>query len=263
MLYGQNVRAIALSAESNTIGGLVHPNTFPMELIMIRRTSVLLSLTIALALGTSAPPLAAQTASKPAQSATNESKATALDRLYGEYWEETLKLNPIQATFQGDPRYNDQLPNFLTEASRRESSEFNLRWLKKIEALGPDGLDGQDRLSYDIFIKGAKDTLEGEQFPNHLMPINQFNNLAGFAAQLGSGTNAQPFKTVKDYDNWRTRGSKFAPILDQAIVNMREGTAESFDAESVAAIRCTDRGSSRQDPVLGADQEHADYVLGG
>ena len=187
--------------------------------------SVLLAIAIAAAVaglaGIPAPAHAAGGKAPPA--ATAESKAQTLNRLYGEYWEELLRLNPIQATFQGDPRYNDQLPNFLTEASRRENSEFNARWLKRIEAIGADGLDGQDRLSYDIFVKSAKDTLESEQFPGYLMPMNQFNNLAGFAAQLGSGTNAQPFKTVKDYDNWRARGAKLAPIMDQAIVNMREG----------------------------------------
>lgn len=190
---------------------------------MLPRTSTLLTLAIALAIGASAPPLAAQTTSKPAQSATAESKAATLNRLYGEFWEESLKLNPLQATFQGDNRYNDQLPNFLTEASRKEAHDFTVRWLKRVEAVGPDGLSGQDRLSYDIFVKNAKDTLEGEKFPGYLMPIDQFNNIAAFAAQLGSGTNAQPFKTVKDYDNWRARGAKLPPIFDQAILNMREG----------------------------------------
>lgn len=164
---------------------------------------------------------AAQPAAKPV--ASSESKAQSLNRLYGEYWEELLRLNPIQATFQGDPRYNDQLPNFLTEASRRENHEFTERWLRKIEKAGAGGLNGQDLLSYEIFVKNAKDSLEGEKFPSYLMPIDQFTNLGGLAAQLGSGTNAQPFKTVKDYDNWRARGSKLAPIFDQAIVNMREG----------------------------------------
>lgn len=158
-----------------------------------------------------------------AAAATSESKAAQLDRLYVEFWEASLKLNPLQATFQGDNRYNDQLPNFLTEASRKEAHAFTVHWLERAEAIGPDGLGGQDRLSYDIFVKNAKDTLEGESFPNHLMPIDQFNNIAAFAAQLGSGSNAQPFRTVKDYDDWRARGGKMAPIFDQAIVNMREG----------------------------------------
>ena len=188
------------------------------------RPSSRLVTAIAVALIATAPFVPQTQAATPqTQSATAESKATTLDRLYAEFWEASLKLNPLQATFQGDSRYNDQLPNFFTEASRKEAHDFAVDWLQRVETIGPDGLRGQDRLSYDIFVKNLKDTLEGEHFPTHLMPINQFNNLAGFAAQLGSGTNAQPFKTVKDYDNWRARGAKLAPIFDQAILNMRDG----------------------------------------
>ncbi|TXH72080.1 MAG: DUF885 family protein [Lysobacteraceae bacterium] len=152
-----------------------------------------------------------------------DAKAQRLNAMYAEYWEEVLCLNPLQATFQGDSRYNDQLPNFLSETYLQENHSFTERWLKKIEAIGPDGLSGQDRLSYDIFVKNARDSLEGEKFPAHLMPINQFGNIAGFVAQLGSGASAQPFRTVADYDNWRARGGKAPAIFDQAITNMREG----------------------------------------
>ena len=185
------------------------------------RRHALLAVAVAFALtGTVALPAAAADAP---QAARAETKAQKLDRLYEAYWEETLKLNPLQATFQGDSRYNDQLPNFLTAEFRQQAHDFTVRWLKTIEDVGPEGLSGQDRLSYDIFVKNAKDSLEGEQFPGHLMPMNQFTNLAGFAAQLGSGTGPQPFKTVKDYDNWRARGAKMPAIFDQAIANMREG----------------------------------------
>lgn len=184
-----------------------------------------LTLAIALILGAAAAPAVAQAAdaADASSAAGDTAKAQRLEALYDEYWEETLRLNPIQATFQGDPRYNDQLPNFLTEQSRRENREFVERWLKRVEGIGPDGLEGQARLSYDIFVKNAKDALEGERFPGHLMPINQFGNIAGFAAQLGSGSSAQPFKTVQDYENWRKRAAKLPEIFDQAIVNMREG----------------------------------------
>ncbi len=196
---------------------------------MAARTSALLAFAITLALAAAAPEgvqaanRASVIANAAAQPAGDAAKAQRLEALYEQYWEETLERNPLQATFQGDPRYNDRLPNFLTEQSRRESREFTERWLKKIEAIGPEGLTGQARLSYDIFVKGAKDSLEGERFPDHLMPINQFRNIAGFAAQLGSGTSAQPFKTVKDYDNWRKRAAMLPEIMDHAILNMREG----------------------------------------
>jgi uncharacterized protein (DUF885 family) len=154
-----------------------------------------------------------------------ETKAARLDALYAQYWEESLKLNPLQATFQGDSRYNDQLPNFLSPASRDQTHDFNTTWLKKIEAVGPQGLEGQALLSYQIFVRDAKNALEGEKFPGWMQPVNQFYNIASIAVMLGSGTGAQPFKTVRDYDNWAKRAAKMPAIFDQAIVNMREGVA--------------------------------------
>ncbi|WP_134980709.1 DUF885 family protein, partial [Xanthomonas axonopodis] len=39
----------------------------------------------------------------------------------------------------------------------------------------------------------------------------------------GSGTGAQPFKTVKDYDNWSRRALGIPDLFEQAIANMRAG----------------------------------------
>ncbi len=72
-------------------------------------------------------------------------------------------------------------------------------------------------------MRDAKNSLESEQFPGWMMPVNQIGSIASFAVQLGSGTSAQPFKTVKDYDNWLARGDKLPVLFDTAIANMREG----------------------------------------
>ena len=164
-------------------------------------------------------------------------KAAQLERMYGQFWEESLKLNPIQATFQGDPRYNDQLPNFLSADYRKRSHEFTRRWLDKVQKVGRDGLDGQALISYEIFLHDARSALDGEQFPSELIPINQFYNLANLAVMLGSGTGAQPFKTVQDYDNWSKRASKLPAIFDQAIANMREGVAKGVVQPRVLMVK--------------------------
>ena len=167
---------------------------------------------------------AAQTDAAPAApSATQDDKAARLDALYAQYWEENLELNPIAATFQGDPRYNDRLPNSLSAEYRQKTHEFNTRWLATVEAVGPEGLAEQDLISYQIFVRDAKQELEEEKFPGWLQPVNQFRNFAGMMAQFGSGTSAQPFKTVKDYDDWLKRASRIPMLLDQAIANMKQG----------------------------------------
>ena len=185
---------------------------------MILRPLVL-ALALTLAGGATAPAFA----DTPQVTAIQQAKAAKLNALYDQYWEEVLKLNPIQATFQGDPRYNDQLPDFGSAAFRKQQHDFTARWLKTLQDIGPEGLQGQDLLSYQIWVRDAKNSLDSEQFPDWMMPINQMGSLASFAVQLGSGSGAQPFKTVKDYDNWLARGNKLPQLFDTAIANMREG----------------------------------------
>jgi len=151
--------------------------------------------------------------------------ASRLTRIYDEYWDASMRLNPLQATFQGDSRFNDHLPNFLSPAARQQAHDFMVQWLGKVEAVGPDGLQGQDLLSYEIFVRDARMSLAAEQYPAWMLPINPYNNLASIIAVLGSGAGAQPFRTVKDYENWSRRSLGVPDLFDQAIANMREGMA--------------------------------------
>jgi uncharacterized protein (DUF885 family) len=160
---------------------------------------------------------------KPRAAPVKVDKATQLNSLYDQYWDASLKLNPLQATLQGDTRYNDQLPNFLSAAFRQQSHDFATEWLTKIEAIGPDGLSGQDLLSYEIIVRDARNALAAEQFPSWMLPINQYYNVANVMAILGSGTGAQPFNTVQEYNDWSRRSLGIPELFDQAIANMREG----------------------------------------
>jgi uncharacterized protein (DUF885 family) len=182
-----------------------------------------LPLAIALILGAATVLPSTAFAQAPASTATQNAKAARLNTMYEQYWEELLKLNPLQATFQGDARYNDQLPNTMSAKYRQQMHEFNTRWLTQVKDVGSDGLDGQDLLSYEIFVRDREDSLEAEKFPTWQQPINQFYNFASTFVQLGSGTGAQPFKTVKDYDNWLKRAAQAPALFDQAIANSREG----------------------------------------
>ncbi|MCD9028076.1 DUF885 family protein [Luteimonas sp. BDR2-5] len=150
-------------------------------------------------------------------------KAGRLTALYAEFWEETLQRNPVLATFQGDMRYNDQLPDFGSAEYRAQTREFNERWLKQVEAIGEAGLEGQDLLSYRIFVEERRTALEAERFPSWMLPVNQMGSVVTYAVMLGSGQTAQPFETVQDYDNWLKRGARLPVLIDTDIANMRAG----------------------------------------
>ena len=170
-----------------------------------------------------APAQASPTAVAEAPVENAAARASRLTTLYAEYWEELLKLNPVQATFQGDARYNDQLPDFGSAEYREQVRSFNERWLKTVEAIGSEGLSGQDLLSYRIFVQERRNALDAERFPSWMMPVNQMGSMVSYAVLLGSGTNAQPFATVADYEVWLRRAARIPVLLDTEIANMQAG----------------------------------------
>ena len=182
-----------------------------------------LALLAALAGCDSKAPEASGPAVPAASQALTATTAAELDTLYAEYWEESLKLNPINATFIGDKRYNDQLPNFFSADYRKQTGEFNRRWLQRLQGLDVSKVEGQARLSHEILVESLQEQIAGEAFPDWQQPINQFFSVPNYIVMLGSGSSAQPFKTVKDYDDWLARAGKVPALFEQAIANMREG----------------------------------------
>jgi uncharacterized protein (DUF885 family) len=149
-----------------------------------------------------------------------------LEALFEAWFEDNLRGSPVLATFIGDNRYNDQLPNSIGPQYRAEAQALNQKYLAAIRAIDPAGLTHAERISYDMFLYEREREQRAEQYPFHLLPINQTGSLLTLMQSLGSGTNAQPFATVQDYENWLRRLDGLVVWMDQAIVNMRAGMAQ-------------------------------------
>ena len=146
-----------------------------------------------------------------------------LAALFATYWEDQARLYPFGATSQGDNRYNDQLPNDQTWAFRQRQQRFNQQYLASLQMFERAKLSAEDQVSYDIFRYQLETALEGLRQPRWMMPFGQAVGLPQGMAQFGSGTGAQPFKTVRDYDNWLGRVHGFTAWTDSAIANFRVG----------------------------------------
>jgi uncharacterized protein (DUF885 family) len=177
----------------------------------------------ALALGLSAGlPVRAEgptaTAAVPA-SAVTESRN--LNALFDSYFEDWLQLNPMLATSIGDPRYNDRFEVSITPDWRARFERLQRGYLERIKGIDRDKLGAQERISYDVFKSARELEIEGLRFPDYLVPLNQFYSVPNSFVQLGSGSGLQPFKTVKDYDDFLKRVDGLVAWSDQAIINMR------------------------------------------
>src|SRR3546814_17474332 len=72
---------------------------------------------------------------------------------------------------------------------------------------------------------------------------------------LGSGSSAQPFKTVTDYDNWIKRSDGLVTLFDQAIANMREGMAAGVVQPRVLMLKVL----PQLDAIIKAKPEDTDF----
>ena len=154
---------------------------------------------------------------------TTPSPTAQLQELMQTYHEETLKMNPIGATYQGDTRYNDYLPNYLSDDVMRKHKTFYKDILQELNSIADNSLGEEDQLSKEILKWECETNLMGMEFPRELLPIDQMWTLQLTMGQLATGTGAQPFKTVKDYENWLSRVDDYVVWLSSAKTRMAEG----------------------------------------
>ena len=155
-----------------------------------------------------------------------------------DYYNDRMKYFPVEATQNGDNRYNDQLPADFTDSYLDTLRSFYGGYLEKVNIFDREKLNQNDQISYDVLSRELKMDLEGINLhlainnvtmPNiQYMPFNQFEGIPLFLGQMGSGTGIQPFKTVEDYNNWISRAGKFQTWADSAIVYFRRGLQNGY-----------------------------------
>jgi uncharacterized protein (DUF885 family) len=159
-------------------------------------------------------------------------------RLLNDYYNDRLRYFPMEATQNGDNRYNDQFPVEFTDSYQDTLRNFYGRYLEKILVFDRDKLNRNDQISYDILVRELKMDLEGIDLhlvidnltmPNiQYMPFTQFEGVPLSLGMMGSGWGIQPFKTADDYANWIKRASLFQPWTDSAIVYFRKGLQNGY-----------------------------------
>ncbi|TRX53965.1 DUF885 domain-containing protein [Thalassomonas sp. M1454] len=154
---------------------------------------------------------------------TAETEKQALQLLFDNHFKATLDMSPIYGTYIGLTEYNDKFSAPISKESLAAELALEEDYLAQINNIDESLLSGQDLLSYQIFKRDREMAIKGAKFPSYLIPLNQMYGIHNSFATLGSGESAQPFKTVKDYDNFIKRSQGYVAYMDSVIVSMREG----------------------------------------
>ncbi|MCO4822450.1 MAG: DUF885 domain-containing protein [Flavobacteriaceae bacterium] len=152
-----------------------------------------------------------------------EDVSKAFNTMLDNYYEDGLKLNPLNATFIGDNRYNDKFPNPLSsEYQAATKAHFN-KYLEMLLGFKDETLSDSEKMTKAILKWECDINLEGFNFSHDLTPIDQMWSPHLMVGQLASGQSAQPFKTVEDYNNWLKRLDGYTEWLHSAEGKMRQG----------------------------------------
>ncbi|WP_407401690.1 DUF885 domain-containing protein [Chryseobacterium sp.] len=151
-----------------------------------------------------------------------------LDSIASNYYEQYLKLYPLEATSQGDLRYNDQLPINIDKDFISGEITFYNSIQKQLENVDYKSLSDEDKVVYDVLDYTLKDKIEAYAYHPEYIPFTQFTGLPLNFPLYGSGEGSQPFTTTQDYDSWLKRMEKFPLWMDAAVVNFREGISNKI-----------------------------------
>lgn len=159
-----------------------------------------------------------------------------LHQFFVRYWNDRMRLYPLESTATGDNRYNASLPASWSSSYQDSLRSFYNSYLQEADTFH-EALNWRDKESLDIFKYEMKDNLEGLTFPVELLPVNQFSSFTLEFAQLAGGSGNQPFKTVRDYDNFLRRMAAFTPWTDTVIANLKKGIQQGVVLPKALALK--------------------------
>lgn len=142
----------------------------------------------------------------------------ALHELFAQEWERGLRENPINATYNGDPRFNDRWPDASLEAIEA-SAAADREALRRVRTIDRSALSPADQLNYDTFVWLQERAVERQKFRPYLQPLSH----QGGVQTLDGIAEVLPFATTKDYRDWLKRLEALPVLVDQTIALMREG----------------------------------------
>jgi uncharacterized protein (DUF885 family) len=168
--------------------------------------------------------------------------------LFAESWETNLKLNPTLATNVGDYRYNDKLGDYSLAALEKRH-EINEGFLKRIEAISPEGFNEEDRTSHDLFLQNLKENNDDWDLKNYEMPVTAQGGLHTALADL---PNSVPLDSVKHYEDYIARLHQIPTALKQTEDVLRAGVKDHLVMVKFLAAKIPNQanGIIAADPFL-------------
>ena len=161
----------------------------------------------------------------PTAQAAPDAKATAaLHALFDADYQRQLREDPLGASYLGEDRYNDKMPDLSSPAMavRQQAVRDSRQTLLGIDR---KALSEADQLNYDIYLRELDQSIAGFHFHDEFMPVSHQGGVHTFADGMLQGLR---FEKAKDYSDWIARLRAYGTYTDQTIALMRQGMASGW-----------------------------------
>lgn len=149
-------------------------------------------------------------------------------KIFEDYFKEWINLYPLEASYIGFDILEEieEIPVPISEEFREKEKSVYKKYFdisKKVDG----NLDEKLKIYLDAFKFTLKISLKELQFPDHLLPINQFYSFHLIFPSICSGMN-QNFKGKKDIEIFYKKIKFFQRWADEVILNLKKGIGQKI-----------------------------------
>ena len=153
-----------------------------------------------------------------------EHRRAALRAAIADEWEYELRESPELATTIGDYRYNDRWSDVSLEHVEQQKSD-TAGWLARFEAIDIASFPEQESLDHRLMVRNLRESLEGLEFKDYEMPVDQMDGLHLMFAQF---VGLLPFATAEHYEQYLGRLQTLPQVLEQVTDVLRQGERDGL-----------------------------------
>ncbi|MEP6547049.1 MAG: DUF885 domain-containing protein [Gammaproteobacteria bacterium] len=153
-----------------------------------------------------------------------ESRVSAQNSLFEDYYQAELKAHPERATAYGDYRYNDRLDEYsLAAIAEQQARDQSV--LARLDAISTAGFSEQDVLSHAVLGFTLRQRMKNHTFKEYEMPVSQMD---GPHVRLADLPLAVPFDSVKQYEDYIARLHQIPRVFSQTQEVLRAGLMDNL-----------------------------------
>ena len=177
-----------------------------------------------------------------------QKKNARLNKLFDNYYQESLHFDPINETFLGDHKFDDQVANTISASYLKKKYAFDRKYLKQLRNFDFKKLGVDDQISYGYLKEMLATDLLRSIYHFENMPFTQFISPPVDFGQLGQGNSAQPFQTPAQYLVWLKRVDQFITWMNTAKANMKKGIRTGIVLPKVLVLKIIPQMKMLGDP---------------